>query len=101
MGSSETAGFWGFWGELGVWDAFRGYFAGSGHVYRCSGAAAGGPESGRAGGSVIVDEHVDDDAAVVLGGTGVCGTSRRELGGVGDLLGLRLEFWGEQGCSVE
>ena len=50
---------------------------------------------------VIVHKHVDDDVAVALYGTGVCGMSRRELGVVGGLLCLRLEFWGEQGHSVK
>ena len=80
---------------------FLGCFAGSGHGCHHSGAAGVGPESGRAGDSVVVHKHVDDDVAVALCGTGICGMSRRELGVVGGLLGLHLEFWGEQGHSVE
>lgn len=93
--------------ELGLWDAFWGCFAGSGTsgcIHRRSGAANGGPELGRAGDSVVVDKHIDDDVAVVLGvseRTGVWGASRGGLGCLGVLLDRRLEFLVEQGRSIE
>jgi hypothetical protein len=66
MGGGETVRCWGFWGELGVWDTFRGCFARSSRVRRCSGAAGGGPELGRAGDSVGINVHVDDDVAELV-----------------------------------
>jgi hypothetical protein len=103
-GGSEMVRCWGFRGELGLWDAFRGRFAGSCCVRRRSGAAGGGPELGRAGDLVVVDEHVDDDVAVVLGvlgRTGVWGASWGEVGGVRGFLGLRSESGGSRGRFVE
>ena len=84
-GGSETVRCWGFRGELGLWDAFRGRFASSGCVRRRSGAAGGGFELGKAGDSVVVDKHVGDDVAVALGvseRTAVWGVSWGEVGGV-------------------
>jgi hypothetical protein len=101
---SEMACCWGFWGELGVWDMFRGCFAGSSCVCRCSGAASGGPELGRAGDSVFVNEHVDGDMAVVLGVSGragVWGARWGEVGGVRSFLGHRSELDGGRGHFVE
>jgi hypothetical protein len=86
---------WGFWGKLGIWDTFRGCFAG--RVRRCSGAASGGPGSGRAGESAI-----NDDVAVVCVVLG-CST-RAGWGGLGHprgLLDCRLEFLVEQNRSAE
>ena len=76
---------WEFRGELGLWDAFWGRFAGSGCVRRRSGAAGGGFELGKAGDSVVDDKHVGDDVAVALGvseRTEVWGASWGEVGGV-------------------
>jgi hypothetical protein len=105
VGGGETAGFWGFWGELGVWDAFRGCFAGSSRVCCCSGAAGGSPALGGAGDSVVVDKYVDDDVAVERGGSrcgaGGWGTSWGERASVGRLLESRSGFWGWPGSSVE
>ena len=50
---------------------------------------------------VVLDEIVDDDVAVTLGGTGISGMSRGWQGGLGQLLDHRLEFLGGQGHSVE
>jgi hypothetical protein len=88
---------WGFWGKLGIWDTFRGCFAGSGRVRRRSGAAGGGPGSGRAG-----ESAVNDDVAVVCVVLG-CSTGAG-WGGLGrprGLLDRRLEFLVEQNRSVE
>jgi hypothetical protein len=78
---------------------FRGGFAGSSRVPRCSGAAAGGPESGRAGDAAVVDRRIVDDVAGLGNALGVevgswCiteawGASRAELGSVGRLLDRR------------
>lgn len=68
-------------------------------------ATAHGPEWGRARGSAIVNKYVVDDVAVTLGhlgcGMGVRGVSWVWQGGVGGVLDLCLEFWGEKNCSIE
>ena len=68
-----------------------GCFAGSSHVHHCSGAAGGGPESGKAGDSAVVDRCINNDVAVEWGGSmcsrGVKGVSR----GGRAVLGLHWE----------
>jgi hypothetical protein len=101
MGGSKMVHLWGLWGELGGWDRDWGCSAGSGCVCCHSGAASGGPGSGRARDLVIVD----GDMAVEWGGSR-CGTgfnrvSWGEQGGVGQLLDHSLGWWGLQDLSVK
>jgi hypothetical protein len=82
-GSSEAARFQLSGGELGRMGSKLGCSEGSSSVRRRSRGVARGSEWGSAGGSAVVDEHVDDDVAVVLGRsrcvTGSSGTGWGEL----------------------
>jgi hypothetical protein len=90
---------WGFWGKLGVWDTFRGCFAGSGRVRRRSGGVGGrsGPGEGVVAGVAVV---VGDLVAVLgvsrgMGDRGTC------WGVVGGERGVRWGWWGKCSCSAE
>jgi hypothetical protein len=104
MGGGETARLRGSGGERGSWDTSGGCFDMPGGVSRRPGAAARRSEWGRAVDTAVVDEHVDDDVAVVLGRlrcvTGSRGTGWGEQRGLGWLLDCRLGRWGLQGSSV-
>jgi hypothetical protein len=60
VGGGETACFRGVWVRLGGWEVFWSRSSGSSCVFRGSGAAARGPELGRAGDTAIVDSDVAD-----------------------------------------
>jgi hypothetical protein len=105
MGDAEAACLWGVWGKLGGWNGLQGCSDGLGSVLRHSRAAAHGSEWGRAGGSAVVDKHVDDDVAVALRvpgcSTRVKGAGCGELGSVGGLLDRHLGQWGWQSSFIE
>jgi hypothetical protein len=96
-GNGGTARLGPSWAELGWMGSERGCSE-SGSVFRCSRDVVRGPEWGGAGGTAIIDGHVDGDVAMVWRGsrwgTGVWGSGRGELGGLGRVLDRRWRWGG-------